>query len=169
MLLNGIGKRVAFGGVFVALSMLFLIIASVFPFCRLVFVFCTSAVVGLSVVNYDVKFSLVQYLATAVLSLLLVPNKSFAVLYTVVVGNYPIVKFYLDRIKSKLICYGLKLVIFNLYMFVTYKIGSSILGITFDMKYPLEVLWLVMLIAFFVYDYVYTVFMHKSFLYVLKK
>ena len=169
MLLNGVGKRVAFGGIFVALSLLLLIIASVFPFCRLVFVFCASAIVGLSVINYDIKFSFVQYLACAVLAVLFVPNKSIAMLYALVVGNYPIVKMYLDRIKYKLLCYILKLVIFNLYMVLSYSVATTVLKIDFDIVYPLGLLWVAMLIAFYVYDYIYSVFMHRTMLYVLKK
>lgn len=169
MLLNSKSKRVAFGGIGCALSLLFLIIASTFPFCRLAFVFASSYIVGLTILNYDIKSASIHYLAVAILSLFIVPAKQYAILYTVVVGNYPVLKYYIDRAKSKAMRFGIKFVLYNIYVYICYKLSVSVLGISFDMKYPLEILWLAMIVVMYVYDYIYNVFMHKTLMFMLKK
>ncbi len=169
MLLNSKSKRVAFGGIGCALSLLFLIIASTFPFCRLVFVFASSYIVGLTILNYDIKSALIHYLAVAILSVFIVPAKQYAFLYAVVVGNYPVLRYCIERIKNRYICFAVKFVIYNIYVFICYKLATSVLGISFDMEYPLEILWVAMVLAMFVYDYIYNVFMHKTLVFMLKK
>ena len=168
MLLNTKSKRVAFGGIGCALSLLFLVIASTFPFCRLVFVFASSYIVGLTILNYDVKSALIHYLAVAILSAFIVPAKQYTVLYIFVVGNYPVVKYYIDRIKSRYVSFVVKLTVYNIYVYVCYKLALSVLGISFDLEYPLEMLWAAMILAMYVYDYIYNVFMHKTLMFMLK-
>ena len=157
MLLNNKSKRVAFGGIGCALSVLFLITASFFPFCRLVFVFASSYIVGLTILNYDVK------------SAFIVPAKQYALLYAVVVGNYPLIRYYIERAKNKAVRFAIKFLIYNLYVYVSYKLAITVLGISFDLKYPLEMLWIAMVIAMYAYDYIYNVFMHKTLMFMLKK
>ncbi len=169
MLLNNKSKRVAFGGIGCALSVLFLITASFFPFCRLVFVFASSYIVGLTILNYDVKSALIHYLAVAILSLFIVPAKQYALLYAVVVGNYPLIRYYIERAKNKAVRFAIKFLIYNLYVYISYKLAITVLGISFDLKYPLEMLWIAMVIAMYAYDYIYNVFMHKTLMFMLKK
>ena len=95
MLLNNKSSFVAFGGISAALSLLLLLVASVFPYCRLALVFAASVIVGLLIVTKGVRLAFVQYAAVSVLALLIVPHKPIAVLYAVVVGNYPLLKRYI--------------------------------------------------------------------------
>jgi hypothetical protein len=168
MLLNSKSRRVAFGGIGCALSLLFLIVASTFPFCRLAFVFASSYIVGLTILNYDIKNALIHYLAVTILSIFIVPAKQYALLYAVVVGNYPVARYYIDRIKRKYICFLVKFIIYNIYIYLCYKLASSVLDISFEMEYPLELLWVAMILAMYVYDYIYNVFMHKTLMFMLK-
>jgi len=54
------------------------------------------------------------FLATAILSLILLPNKSPATVYALFTGYYPIIKEVLEgRVKGRILQYTIKLAIFN--------------------------------------------------------
>ena len=161
MLLKSSSSHVAFGGIFTALSVLFLLLSCVIPFGRLVFVFLTSAVVGVAVNMFDKRLAFFVYAATSLLSIFVVPDKSYAALYVIVVGNYPLVKPLLEKIYSVPVCFALKLVCFNVYMVLCYIIAVKLLSISFDLQYSIFILWALMLAAFYVYDYAYSLFMQK--------
>ncbi len=161
MLLKDKSKYVAYGGVSAALSLIFLLMASSMPFCRLVFVFAASFAVGLAAAAHDVKLAAAQYVVVSVLAVFILPAKQIAVLYAAVVGNYPIVKLYVDRVKSTPLRIGIKCVIFNAYMGLCYLIAVKVLGMSMQTQYPFWMLWVWMLLAFYVYDYVYSLFMMR--------
>lgn len=161
LLKNNKSKYVAYGGVSSALSLIFLMMASSMPFCRLVFVFAASFTVGLAAAAHDVKLAAAQYVAVSVLALLFLPAKQIAVLYAVVVGNYPLVKLYVDRIKNTPLRIGLKCVLYNAYMGLCCLIAVKVLKMSMQTPYPFWMLWVWMLLAFYVYDYVYSLFMMK--------
>ena len=110
---------------------------------------------------FSIRFSAAAYAASAILGLFIVPEKTYAVLYAVVVGNYPLLKPLLDKICSLPLRLALKLVIFNAYMLVCWLIAVYLLNIPMNVGYPVWLLWLMMLVAFFVYDYAYSLFMQK--------
>ena len=114
MLLNNKNSfSVAFGGVCGALSVVLLLVASLLPAGRLAFVFAASVIVGLLIVTKGIRTAVVQYLAVSVLALLFVPHKPVAVLYAVVVGNYPLLKRYIETIPILLPKLAIKLVLFK--------------------------------------------------------
>lgn len=110
---------------------------------------------------FNKKLAAFVYIATSVLSLFIVPDKAYAVLYAVVVGNYPLIKILIEKIKKTFAQLVTKFVIFNIYMLVCYAIAVFILNMSMDVQYPLWLLWVMMLAVFYVYDYAYTFFMQK--------
>ena len=164
MLLNNKSKIVAFGGLCTALSLVFLLLGATLPFGRLVFVFLASAVIGIANIARDKKTSLVIYIATSLLSLFIIPHKPIALLYCVVVGNYPIIKTYIEKISNKIYVLLIKFVVFNIYMLICYFGGIWLLGISFDnIQYSLGILWIWMLVVFYIYDYAYKIFIDRIF------
>ena len=71
------------------------------------------------------------YIATSILSLILVPEKETVMMYVLFFGYYPIIRTYLDRIKSKIISLSLKLIIFNACVAVIELICVYVFGIPF--------------------------------------
>ncbi len=161
MLLNKKSNYVAVGGIWTAISLVMLFVAAVFPFCQLAFVFVASVIVGTLIVMYGYKLALCQYVAVAILALFTVPDKSLAMLYVLVVGNYPAIKFIIDRVKNKMLNFVIKLVVFNVYMIAAYLILVFLLNINMAVEYSIWILWFGMLAVFYVYDYIYTPFVFK--------
>lgn len=169
MLLNNKSRLAAFGGILTALAVLFMFFSSLIPTGKLVFVFIASAVIGIGYNSYGARLSAIVYIASALLSVLIVPEKTYAILYAVVVGNYPLLKPLLERISSLGIRLGVKLAVFNVYMIICCIIGIYILHLPLDSgTYPLWILWIMMLAVFYVYDYAYTLFMQKIYNYLPK-
>ena len=125
--------------------------------------------IGISVNMFNKKFSAFVYIATSVLALFVVPDKAYAVLYTVVVGNYPIIKILIEKIKNTFAQFVTKFIIFNAYMLICYVIAVIILDMPMDVQYPIQLLWAMMLAVFYVYDYAYTLFMQKIYYAIPKK
>lgn len=168
MLLKNKSRYVASGGVYTALSVVFMVLSSISPVCRLAFVFMASAVVGIAHVSCGRALAWMVWAATSLLSLFLVADKAYAVLYLIVVGNYPIIKLYIEKIRRLSVRTLVKLFCFNVYMLICYGIGTAMLNINISGEYPLWIIWIFMLVAFFVYDYAYSVFMQKIY-YVIPK
>ncbi len=163
MLLNKKSSFVAVGGVSAALSMVFLLVASTLPFCRLAFVFAASVVAGVLMCAYGNKLAVVQYVAVAILAMLFLPNKSIAVLYAVVVGNYPLVKRCIERISLNWLKVVIKLAVFNAYMILCWIVAAFLLNIDMTVGYSPILLWVAMLAAFTVYDYIYMPCVYRAY------
>lgn len=161
MLLKNKFNCVAYSGIACALSLVFLTVASFFPFCKLAFVFSSSVICGLLISMYGNKTGIFHYVGVSVLALLLVPDKTIALLYAVVVGNYPVVKFKIDKIKNKILNFTIKMIIYNIYMLISYAILIKLLNVNFSVQYSFAVLWVGILFVFYVYDYIYTPFVFK--------
>ena len=161
MLLRRKSRNVALGGILTALALVFMLVSSAIPTGRLVFVFLASAMIGIGVNVSGKAFGALVYCASALLVGFVVPDKLFALLYILVVGNYPLLKPFLERIGPVVVRFVAKLIVFNIYMSVCYCIAKFLLKLPMDIVYPLYLLWLMMVACFFVYDYAYSIFMQK--------
>lgn len=163
MLLNKKSSFVAVGGICSALSIVFLLVASIIPAGKLAFVFASSVIVGMMICAYGNKSAIVHYLSVSVLAVLFLPDKPIAILYAVVVGNYPIIKRYIEHIELKWLRAIVKLSAYNLYMLICYILGSFMLNIDFSAKYPIWILWIGVVCIFALYDYIYMTFVYKAY------
>ncbi len=68
------------------------------------------------------------YAVTALLSLLLLPNKLPAVVYAGFMGFYPIAKEKLERISLRWVCFLIKLAVFNLSLLLMWGVALLLVG-----------------------------------------
>jgi len=106
-------RRLAAASVLSALGVLLLALGAFVEVLDLSMAALASLLVVLAVIELGGKYPYLIYAVTAVLGLLLLPNKTPAVLYTLFAGFYPIVKAGLERKLSRVLAWVLKLVIFN--------------------------------------------------------
>ena len=153
--------KVSIGGVIAALSIVLMLLTAVIPFGT--FAFPTFAgfmlVVIVIEIGYGAAFGV--YAAVALLSFLLVPDKEAALMYTIFLGYYPIVKSLIERIRNKAVQYVVKLVLFNVCMIAAFFIAVNLLSIPaesynlFGFNMPLAFL-LLGNVVFVLYDYCVT-------------
>lgn len=106
-------RTIALCGMMCALGTAVMLMGGVIPLAT----FCCPALAGLTLIpvlaETDRKTALACYAATAALSLILCADKEAALVYAFL-GDYPVLKIYIDRIRSRALRLLAKLGVFNL-------------------------------------------------------
>jgi hypothetical protein len=117
----------------------------------------SGVVLAVICLEIGLKWSLISFSATSILSLLLSPNKEAPLMFIMFFGYYPIFKIYLDKIKSKILKLCGKIFIFNVASVLEFFITTKLLSIPeetynfFGAYTPLALL-LLGNIVFLIYD-----------------
>ncbi len=119
-------SRVALGGVFAALSFLLLYVATLMPSGRIGMVAVAGLIPAAGVISGGLSAGFLCYGATALLGMLLLPDKGCALLYALFFGLYPMVKYAVERLRKLPVELLLKLAFFNLIL-VVFLFGFSAL------------------------------------------
>ena len=114
------GKKMAFLGLLLAITLILIILSGVFEFNTLFLIGAASFCVGIALREYGMSFGIGFYIASIILGLLLAPNKLYMITYGAM-GLYIVGREFawtmIDRAKKKnpiVIYWVLKYVIFNL-------------------------------------------------------
>jgi hypothetical protein len=151
-------KKIAAGGVMAALCVVSLIIAAVLPINKLSLYTLSSFFVSVFVIEYGLKAGWIFYIATSLLSVIIVPDKLAIVPYLIFFGLYGIIKYYIEKLDSILVEYVLKYIYFNAAAGLAYLFASRVIMAEIDIGYALWIVIIVLEVLFFIYDYVYTLF-----------
>lgn len=122
-------RNLALAGIFTALCFVFLFIGSVFQTLDLSAAAMGSVIILIAFIEIGKKWAFGVYIASSLLSLLLLPYKMPAAVFALFAGFYPIVKEPLNRIKPKWLSYAARILCFNLCLFVL-AFGAVKLGFT---------------------------------------
>ncbi|MDD3231590.1 MAG: hypothetical protein PHE09_20630 [Oscillospiraceae bacterium] len=151
--------KVAFCGIATALALVFICLGGLIP----VMTYAMPALAGLMlmpvVAELGVSWAWPVYAASAVLGMLLGPDKDAAVIYVLFFGYYPIMKAVIERhAHSKLLCLLLKLALFNVIAVAVFYINIYLLNVpkssfTIAGFYLPGVLLLLGNFVFLLYDY----------------
>ncbi|MGN1194689.1 MAG: hypothetical protein ACI4SB_04340 [Acutalibacteraceae bacterium] len=123
--------KTAVGGMMAALSVVLLV-----PTVLDVFVYVLPAFAGVitmfCVIEMGKTWAFGVYAATAIITMLVIPNKEAAVLYTAFFGYYPIVKAIFESKLPKPLGYLLKFAVFNAAVAVSYLLLVKVFGMPFN-------------------------------------
>ncbi|MBE6911656.1 MAG: hypothetical protein E7473_03935 [Ruminococcaceae bacterium] len=146
-------RNLAFSSIFAALSVIVCVLGSFFSTMSLTITAITGVISAVAVVQCGYKYAALTYAAASVLVFLFVPNRECAVYYILFFGHFPIVKVFLERIRSKVLRQSLKLVIGNILFALILWILVHLIGIEENIAHK-EVLILAGLFnaAFILYD-----------------
>lgn len=78
--------------------------------------------------HLGIKYGLVSYLAVGMLGLLVVPNYEATMMFLFLLGYYPIIREYLQKIRPKLIQWLVKIIVFALPSVGAYMILIHLFG-----------------------------------------
>jgi len=107
-----ISRRVAFCGVLCTLATLWLI-ATAFPYATLAFSALAGLMLAPASLELGSKYGFLCYVATSLLSWLLVPDVSAKLTFTAFFGFYPILQLRINLWQNRLSQWSVKLAIFN--------------------------------------------------------
>ena len=145
-------KKLVVAGVLAALSVIILYLGCAIEVLDLTMSAIVSLLVVVIVIEMGYKYAWLTYIATAILSILLLPQKSPAIFYACFMGFYPIIKSYLERINSALVRWIIKLVVGNAALALMFILMSLFLPDEFEGGWLMLVTYLLGIIAFLMYD-----------------
>lgn len=121
--------KIAFGGIISALCVVLECAVGVLPIFLYVFPMLCGLLMMILIDECGVKTAVSAFASISVLSLLLCSDKEAAILYVGFFGYYPIVRTYLQKIKSRVLRIVLKLLMFNAAMVCSYLILIAVFGL----------------------------------------
>jgi len=153
-------RSLSLGGMLAAVNVILLFISAAMPTSRLFLLVLSSFSVSIMVIEANANVGLVFYIATSLLSFILIPNKLIAFYYACFFGFYGIVKSYIERFSlNRFLEYVLKLIVFNLSLSVIYFVFKFVFAVNiFIGSYLIVMVFVLLQISFVIYDYTYTVF-----------
>lgn len=160
---NKIAFRVALGGICSAVCLLLMFSSSFLPMLDYTIPTFAGFMMVVMIVEVDKNWALATYCAVSLLSIFVTPNYEATLLFILFMGYYPILKYYLDQKKNRLLVWAIKLAVFNVAI-VIFFLAFQYIFTSVDMlegmemfgKYAVLVLWAAANLFFFIYDYALT-------------
>lgn len=149
--------KVSLGGIVAALSIVLMFLTSVVPFGTYAFPTLAGILLCVIVIEIGYPWAFATYFAVSVLSFLMLTDKEAALYYAAFLGFYPIIKSFIERIRSKLLQYLIKYLIFNTCMVGAFYIGIILLSVPRESFYLFNVYlpWVFLILGnlfFLLYD-----------------
>lgn len=154
-------RKVAFGGVFTALSVIFLYLAIVMPTGRAALYFVSGLPVALAIIEFGITTGIGVYVSASLLALLLVGDIAGVVPFILFFGHYGIMKFYIEKQRKAVLEILLKLLVFNFSMGIGYFLLTTLLSVPLPEAVPnlgfyVTGALIAAQVLFFLYDYIYS-------------
>lgn len=106
-------KRITFSAILTALTVICLCGAATLSTGRLAALALASLFVAVCVYQYGVRTAALMYIGSALLALLLVPKRMYALIYVLFAGYYPIIKLFIERLDKLWAEWLIKMLFFN--------------------------------------------------------
>lgn len=119
-------KKLAFSAILCALGVVILFMGSLIEMIDITMAAMASFLVIVCMIEISGYMPLLVFAVTAVLSFLLLPNKSVVLIYSLFFGFYPVLKNYMERLPFALswVC---KFIVFNFFIGVYYVFAKDLL------------------------------------------
>lgn len=153
--------RLTIGAMTTALGVLFMYASSIVPSGKLVLLFLASLVIWIPLNERGgIAAAAVCYLATALLSLLLISNKLYPLAYALFFGLYGFIKLGVDcAVHDRFIAFILKLILMNALAAALIWLGGLIIKqdvLSLLPDYPLYAVMIALEAAFILFELAYT-------------
>jgi hypothetical protein len=154
-------KRVAVSGMMVALGVIILYMGSLIEVLDISMAAIASILCIIAVIEYGKIYAIMVFGATAILAMLVLPEKYTPSLYALLIGYYPILKELIERIGKKSIFsqrgfsvlrWAIKLVFFNCALLVFALVAKYILLLPEAEKWMQITMFVLANAVFVVYD-----------------
>lgn len=146
-------RKVAYSGILLALNIILLILVNIIPMNTLFLLGLASLPIAIVIMEYGPKAGILFYIGSVLLSFMIMANKAQWILYVFTFGIYGLVKYIIEKDRSFIQEYILKLLVANILIIFVYIILKEFVYI------PINIfLILIFEISFIIYDFVYSQF-----------
>lgn len=146
-------KRVAYGGILLALNIIILSMINIIPMNTLFLMGLASLPISVVIMEYGLKSGIAFYVACILLSFIIISNKIQWIVYISTFGIYGLIKYIIEQDINIYFEYILKILFANVQIVMLYFILRYFIYI------PINLLSVLLFqIAFIFYDYAYTLF-----------
>lgn len=146
-------KKVAYSGILLGVHTILLILINIIPMNTLFIMGIASLIISIIIMEFGPKSGVIFYLASIILSFLVINNKAQWVLYNLTFGVYGLIKYIIEQDRSIYLEYILKIIFANMLLMITYFILRGFIYI------PINILTILAFqVVFMIYDSVYTKF-----------
>ena len=146
-------RKVAYSGILLALNIILLILVNIIPMNTLFLLGLASLPIAIVIMEYGPKAGILFYIGSVLLSFMIMANKAQWILYVFTFGIYGLVKYIIEKDRSFVQEYMLKLLVANILIIFVYIILKGFVYI------PINIFFILIFeISFIIYDFVYSQF-----------
>lgn len=156
-------SHISKGGFLTALGVLLIYLSTIIPTNKIFILGIASSLTPVALISTSLQNTIVMYIATSIISFLLLGLRGQVILYIIFFGTYGIIKFLIERIRNSKLEWLLKYLFFNLCLFLCYLLYKFLFLGEVDLtkiKLPIPLFIIALEIAFYFYDYVLTYAIH---------
>ncbi len=117
-----VSYKVSLGGIISALSLTLMFLTGFMPFLVYLIPALTGAILLIVYVEINARWAFFTYVSVAVLCLFITPDKEAGFLYIILLGYYPLIKMYIEKISNIVLEWIIKLGIYNAMIVLYYQI-----------------------------------------------
>ena len=158
-------KKLTTSAIMSALTLVFLFGSVYLPTGRIALLALTSMCVLVTVAQCGLRYGWLQYVATLLLALLLIPFKFQVLMYIAILGYYPMLKLHIEGIRKVWLEWLVKIMFFTALLIVIYFLIKTVLlqyislGPIFDIVLAnTAIVVIVAEVVFILYDYLLSFF-----------
>lgn len=144
-------KRIARLSLLSALAIGFLYLGSILPSAKIAVIALAGFLCAVAVMMYSMGWAALVFCVTALVSLLILPDKNIALLYACFFGFYPILKSLFEKHPDRKIGWLLKLTTYTAGFLLWWFAAVGLLTAG-DVSLPWYLLWPAGALAFVIYD-----------------
>lgn len=156
---NKLAFRISLGGIISAVCLMLMFCTGLLPMLDYTIPAFAGFLMVVMIVETGAKWAVTTYFVVSTLCMLITPNYEASMLFILFMGYYPILKFYLERLGNKVLCWTVKYLVFNLAAIVFFLVFQFVFttvdlleGMEMFGKFALLVLWLGGNAFFLIYD-----------------
>ncbi|MEG0874152.1 MAG: hypothetical protein RSB05_00895 [Clostridiales bacterium] len=149
-------RTLALAGIMTAFTVIILFFAMVIPNLKLVLYGLSSLPIAVILIECDKKTAGLFFTATAVLALILIPDKTAVLPYVVVLGFYGFIKAIAEKFTNNIVEWAIKIIYFNATLAIYLWLVLAIFLPNIVLPIPLWVLIIGAEVGFVIYDFIYS-------------
>lgn len=151
-------KQISLGAMITVLSIILLYFTSILPTMKAFFISLSSFLISILIIEVGKRGASLSFIATSILGLLLIPNKTVIIPYISFLGFYGIVKSYIEKLDKFVLEWVIKLIVFNISLFINYIIFMKFFISNLNLPLSIGIIFSIVQIIFIIYDFTFSLF-----------